>query len=211
MAQQLDLIRLHEVILNRFGRPDESMVKRLIERFDPHYPSRVRELNAELCQLLVYLQAPDAAAKTVALLEKAPTQEEQMHYAQVLRTLTAGWTPALRQTYFSWIARSGQYKGGNSLRGFMANIRRDAMAHLSDTDKAALKPILEYKGRHRGPGLLPRPIGRSSKNGPSMSLHPPSKPASRIVISIAAGRSLRRPSALPAIAATTRGAASAPT
>ena len=145
MARQLDLLRVYEVVLNRFGRPDESTAQRLIGRFDPHYPSRVRELNAELCQLLVYLQAPDAAAKTVALLEQAPTQEEQIHYAQALRTLKSGWTPALRQAYFTWISKSGQYKGGNSLRGFMANIRRDAIANLSEADKAALKPILDAK------------------------------------------------------------------
>ena len=131
--------------MNRFGRPDESTAHRLIARFDPHYPSRVRELNAELCQLLVYLRAPDAAAKTVKLLEQAPTQEEQIYYAQALRTLKTGWTPALRQAYFTWISKSGQYKGGNSLRGFMANIRRDAIANLSDADKAALKPILDAR------------------------------------------------------------------
>ena len=145
VARQLDLLRVYEVVLNRFGRPDESTANRLIARFDPHYPSRVRELNAELCQLLVYLQAPDAAAKTVALLAQAPTQEEQIHYAQALRTLKSGWTPALRQAYFTWIARSGQFKGGNSLRGFMANIRRSAIANLSDSEKAALKPILDAK------------------------------------------------------------------
>ena len=59
--------------------------QRLVRRFDPHYPARSRELNAELRQLLVYLQAPDAAAKTVALLEQAPTQEEQIDYARDLR------------------------------------------------------------------------------------------------------------------------------
>ena len=145
VAGQLDLLRVYEVVLNRFGHPDESTAHRLIGRFDPHYPSRVRELNAELCQLLVYLRAPDAAAKTVALLEQAPTQEEQIYYAQALRTLKSGWTPALRQAYLTWISKSGQYKGGNSLRGFMANIRRDAIANLSDADKAALKPILDAK------------------------------------------------------------------
>ena len=145
VPRQLDLLRLYEVVLNRFGRPDDSTVSRLIARFNPHYPSRVRELNAELCQLLVYLHAPDAAAKTVALLAQAPTQEEQMHYAQALRTLKSGWTPALRETYFKWISMSGQFKGGNSLRGFMANIRRDAIANLGDADKTALKTILEAR------------------------------------------------------------------
>ncbi len=145
LSTQLDLLRVYEVVLNRFGRPDESTVKRLTARLGPYYPSPVRELNADLCQLLVYLQAPDAAAKTVALLAHAPTQEEQIHYAGALRLLKAGWTPDLQQAYFNWIARSGQFKGGNSLRGFMANIRRSAIANLSDSEKAALKPILDAK------------------------------------------------------------------
>ncbi len=145
LSTQLDLLRVYEVVLNRFGRPDDATVKRLIGRLGPYYPSPVRELNADLCQLLVYLQAPDAAAKTLALLAQAPTQEEQIHYGEALRMLKAGWTPALRQAYFTWIARSGQFKGGNSLRGFMANIRRSAIANLSDSEKAALKPILDAK------------------------------------------------------------------
>jgi putative heme-binding domain-containing protein len=145
VAGQLDLLRLYQVVLNRFGRPDRAIEQRLIARVDPYYPSRVRELNAELCNLLVYLRAPDAAAKTVGLLEKAPTQEEQMHYAQALRTLDTGWTPTLRRAYFSWIATSGKYRGGNSLRGFMANIKRDAVANLSDSDKVELKPLLDAR------------------------------------------------------------------
>jgi putative heme-binding domain-containing protein len=143
--QQLDLLRVYQVVFNRFGRPDEAVVRRLIERFDPHYPAGDRDLNSELSQVLVYLQAPSAAAKTVALLERAPTQEEQIDYARNLRTLRAGWTLALRQAFFSWLGNARQFKGGNSLRGFIANIRRDAMANLSDQEKAELKPVLDTR------------------------------------------------------------------
>ena len=105
-AQQLDLLRVYQVVLNRFGRPDDATVARLVKRLDPHYPATSRELNAELAQLLVYLQAPDAAAKTIALLERAPTQEEQIDYARALRVLKTGWTPALRNAYFSWFPKA---------------------------------------------------------------------------------------------------------
>ncbi len=60
-----------------------------------------------------------------------------MQFATALRTLKKGWTPALLHDYFTWIAKAAQFKGGNSIRGFMANIRRDALANLSDSDKAA--------------------------------------------------------------------------
>ena len=95
--------------------------------------------------MLVYLQAPDAAAKTVALLGRAPTQEEQLEYARALRVLKAGWTPALRDAFFSWFPKAARFKGGNSLTGFIANIRRDAMANLDEAEKARLKPILEAR------------------------------------------------------------------
>ncbi len=140
---RLDLLRVYQVVFNRFGRPDDAIVKRIIGRLDPHYPAKSRELNAELAQVLVYLQAPDAAAKTVALLQKAPTQEEQIDYARALRVLDVGWTPELRAAYFSWFPKAGRYNGGNSFRGFMANIRRDAMARLSQGERQRLKPILE--------------------------------------------------------------------
>jgi putative heme-binding domain-containing protein len=90
----------------------------------------------------VYLQAPSAAAKTVALLERASTQEEQIEYARTLRALKAGWTPGLRRAYFSWFPKAATFKGGNSFPGFMRNIRRDAEANLSEADREQLKPIL---------------------------------------------------------------------
>ncbi len=133
---RLDLLRVYQVVLNRFGRPDDASVARLIGRLDPHYPAKTRELSIELAQLLVYLQAPDAAAKTVALLEHAPTQQEQIDYARTLRSLKAGWTPELRAAYFSWFPKAARFKGGNSFPGFMANIRRDAMANLSEAEQA---------------------------------------------------------------------------
>ena len=144
-GQKLDLLRVYQVVLNRFGRPDDTTVARLIQKLDPHYPAASRELNAELAQLLVYLQAPDAAAKTVALLSRALTQEEQLEYARDLRMLKTGWTPALRDAFFPWFAKAAQFKGGNSLRGFVGNIRRDAMANLDAAEKARLKPILDAR------------------------------------------------------------------
>jgi putative heme-binding domain-containing protein len=152
-ARRLDLLRVYQVVLNRFGRPDEATVARLTRRLDPHYPAPTRELNAELAQLVVYLEAPSAAAKTVALLERAPTQEEQLDYARDLRVLRSGWTPELRQAFLSWFPRAAQFKGGNSLPGFMKNIRRDALANLSESDKERFKPILEAPTAPTSPSI----------------------------------------------------------
>src|SRR5262249_18522860 len=54
-SERLDLLRVYAVLFNRLGWPDREMRGHLIRRFDPLFPAKGRELNAELCQLLVYL------------------------------------------------------------------------------------------------------------------------------------------------------------
>jgi putative heme-binding domain-containing protein len=145
VAQKLELLRVYGVLFARMGRPDDPMASRVIARFDPIFPTHGRELNAELCQLLVSLQDPGVAAKAMDLLAKAPTQEEQIDYARMLRVLKPGWTPELRQAYFSWYLKAANLKGGNSFSSFLENIKRDAVSTLSESEKADLKPILEAR------------------------------------------------------------------
>ncbi|MES1213714.1 MAG: c-type cytochrome, partial [Singulisphaera sp.] len=144
-ARQLDLIRVYQVVLNRFPRPDEAAIEKLTAKFNKRYPAKSRELNTELAQLQCFFQASDAAAKTIALLDKALTQEEQIQYASDLRVLTKGWTPELRKAYFAWFPKAAAYKGGNSFRGFINNIKKDAIAQLSDADKKEYEPIYDAK------------------------------------------------------------------
>jgi putative heme-binding domain-containing protein len=140
---KLDLLRVYAVLFNRLGKPDESTRHRLIARFDPLFPANGRELNADLCQLLVYLESPTVAAKSMQMIANAPTQEEQMEYAKSLRVLKVGWTPELRKRYFEWFLKAANFKGGASLRGFFRIMKNDAVATLTDKEKQELKPILD--------------------------------------------------------------------
>ena len=142
-AQRVDLLRIYGVLFNRMGWPDRAARGRLIQRLDPLYPAKGRELNAELCQLLVYLEAPGVATKTLKQLGQALTQEEQIEYAKSLRMLQTGWTPAQRAEYFAWYLKAANYKGGASLRGFLRRMKKDAVATLTDKEKAELRPVLE--------------------------------------------------------------------
>jgi putative heme-binding domain-containing protein len=127
------------------GPPDETTRQRTIARFDGHFPAGERFLDGELCQMLVFLQAPSVAEKAVRLMELAPTQEEQIEYARSLRKLKTGWTGELRKTYFSWFLKANQFSGGASFALFMANIKRDAVETLSVGEKTVLEPILQAK------------------------------------------------------------------
>ncbi len=143
-SEKLDLLRVYEVVLHRMGPIEPKAAERLAQWFIAAYPAPSRELNAELVQLLVFLQQPDTAARTISLLEQAPTQQEQIDYARALRLLKTGWTPELHRRFFAWLQqKAASYHGGNSFRGFMANIRRDALANLTDAERTELKPLLE--------------------------------------------------------------------
>jgi putative heme-binding domain-containing protein len=143
--QRLDLLRVFAILFVRMGPPDEAARQRTIALLDPHFPSNHRFLNAELCQMLVYLEAPGVAGKTLKLLAEAPTQEEQMEYAKSLRMLKTGWTMEERNKYFSWFLKAANFKGGASFGNFMKNIKNDAVATLTEEEKIALKPILEAR------------------------------------------------------------------
>ncbi len=161
--QRLDLLRVYAIFFNRFGPPDAESRSKAIARFDTKYPAKARELNADLCQLLVYLEAPGTAAKTLKLIAEAPTQEEQMEYAKSLRMLKTGWTPAGRKEYFSWYLKAANYKGGSSFRGFLRMMKDDAVTTLSAAEKAELKPILEANPETATVAVKPRPFVKKWK------------------------------------------------
>jgi putative heme-binding domain-containing protein len=162
--QRLDLLRIYAILFNRTGRPDEAARQKLLARFDPQFPAGGRELNAEFCQLLVYLEAPSVAAKAVKMMAEAPTQEEQMEYARALRVLKTGWSMPLREEYFTWFRKAANFKGGASIRGFLKLMKDDAVATLTPSDKAQLAPILEAAPLAAAPVVgKPRPFVKEWK------------------------------------------------
>lgn len=150
-GQQIELLRAYALTFIRLGQPDAATRQRMIGKFDPVFPARTRELNAELSQMLVYLEAPSAASKLVALLSRAPTQEEQLEYARALRVLKSGWTPGLRKQYFEWFLKAANFRGGASLQGFIRDIKNDALANLDEASREQLQPILAAKPEPKSP------------------------------------------------------------
>jgi putative heme-binding domain-containing protein len=157
-AGVLDLLRLYQLAFIRLGPPSESARKLVTERVDALVPaSSSKAILSESMKLLCALQAPSAAAKGVALMRKAPSQEEQMDYALSLRALKAGWTPKLREEYFGWFVKAAGYRGGHSFTGFVNNIKKEAIDTLSDDEKKTLKPILEASPKIDNPWVNAKP------------------------------------------------------
>ncbi|NIP95275.1 MAG: hypothetical protein GWO24_18245, partial [Akkermansiaceae bacterium] len=134
---------------------------------NPLYPAKTDALNRELVAMLVYLEAPDVVAKTVPLMSQEAVgleeiefdddllrrsggyggtflnqkannpQRQQIHYAYALKNVSEGWTPALRKQYFTWFAKSRNFKGGASFGGFIENFRKESLARITDEKERA--------------------------------------------------------------------------
>jgi putative heme-binding domain-containing protein len=166
--QQLELLRAYQLVFIRMGQPDEKTMARLAKKFDAYYPAKTDPLNRELCTLLVYLESPTAASKTIALMrqesKKVDAAEmaellarnpgyggtvaallangvdlQKLHYAFVLRNLRKGWTLDERKYYFGWLSEARKRTGGASYQGFINNIEKEAFDNATDTERLAIE------------------------------------------------------------------------
>ncbi len=159
-SQKLQLLRSYSLILIRTAPASKATAQTVRERFANHYPSSSKLLNRELSRLLIAVEEPTVAAKTMELLTKARTQEEQIHYVFSLRSLNSGWTSELRRNYFQWFLDAASFKGGNSFSRFLQNIRNEAIEKLPPGDRAALATVLAQPIQPKDPyeNLKARPL-----------------------------------------------------
>ncbi len=145
-------IRDYYLALCRFGEPDNALRQKLIAKLSPLFPTGESWLDVDLCEVLAFLGDAAFLPKAIAILEAAPTQEEQIAHAKSLRFARTGWTPELRERYFKWVClRAPTYTGGANFQLYLKDIRRDAEAGLTDPEKVALKPILDAKPDVKAP------------------------------------------------------------
>ena len=128
-TQLLAWLRAHSLIFTRGGSPaaPEKIAKRLL----PLYPSGDNLTDRDLTELLIYLGEPSVVPTALQLMASAKDDHTELtnegvlarnsRYASaarathqsrpnlqqysllfLLRNAKAGWTPELRQTYFSW-------------------------------------------------------------------------------------------------------------
>ena len=174
-TQQLEKLRLIEVSFSRNGKPSPDVTKMAMEKLSAAYPSKSERVNRELCQVLTFLEVPGTATKTLALIDAAVTQEQQMAYLFPLRNLATGWTPAQRTHFFTtlnsypdpsaahdptvtrWFDEAGRpYGDGNSFRKQLDLIRKEAAATLSTDEKvqfAALISVSSVTGHTGRPAV----------------------------------------------------------
>jgi len=125
--QKLAHARLAQIVLHRYGKPDAAGLAALTAQYDAAYPAADFELNWILTETLAFLQSPTLAAKGMALVAAAGSQEPEMEFMRSLRMLKAGWTPALREQQLNWFVKAASYRGGSSFVKFIEFIRNDSL------------------------------------------------------------------------------------
>ena len=75
------------------------------------------------------LRNPQYGLDIAKMLEKVPPLQ-QTFYAVMLSRADAGWTPELRNKYFTWFANGFKFQGGRSYIGFIDRARKLALAHV---------------------------------------------------------------------------------
>ena len=143
--QRLGQARILQIVLNRFGNPDDATAAKIIAQLDAAYPADSFEENWLLTELMGHLQAPSAAAKGMALIKDAVGQEPQIEYARSLRFLKKGWTTDLRKQQLEWFLTAANFKGGASFAKFIEFIRNDSLATFTDAEKAELADLINKK------------------------------------------------------------------
>jgi len=142
--QTLEAIRVMSLAIVRLGKPGQQQADKLTAALDRMYPALSDTVNRELCRSLVYFESPTVVTKTMELLKKALTQEDQMYYVFILRNMKAGWTEADRKGYFSWLSTAHEkYKGGASFGGFLENIKADALQTMTPAEQVQLADVIE--------------------------------------------------------------------
>jgi hypothetical protein len=92
------------------------------------------------------LNAPDIVARLLDAIDRAPSQEEQMHYALCLRVLDMNlWTQSQRERYVRWFAAAVAAGGGVTYGEYLNGIRSQALERLAPEALDRLASILKQK------------------------------------------------------------------
>jgi len=150
-SRQIDIMRAIELVILRMGTPEPATTQKVIAYLDPHYPAKTNRLNRNLSKLLVYLEAPGAVDKTLALLANAKDDASEKTASQssdlILRNPQYGMDiagmlsriPPAQQTYLATVLM-------NAKTGWTSDSREKYFAWF--------KKAFEFKGGNSYVGFV---------------------------------------------------------
>lgn len=134
----LGLLRIYAITFTRQGMPSGGERAKIDKRLSGIFPHAHVNVNRELCELLVFLQSPEVLSKTLKLLNDAPTQEEQVHYATTLAHIRQGWTIAQRRQILDWLQEARRFPGGKLVNQTVQNLIISYRSSLTEKELESL-------------------------------------------------------------------------
>ena len=176
---QQDRQRVFQVAFSRHGRPDDATAARLGKEAAARLPSGNDASDRQLAQLAIFLGEPSAPARVLHAMKVAQPgpavvadpevlarhpgygkaaaaamavtpSSTRIGLAVYLSRATVGWTPELRTQYFAFLDELALAEGGNSLKGFVRNIRKESLALVPAAERTAFET--------KAPVVKPTPI-----------------------------------------------------
>jgi putative heme-binding domain-containing protein len=140
--QRLAALRALGVSIARHGDPEPEARARLLAWLEPLYPAGTRELNQELCRLLVRLGSTRVVAKSLPLLSAAQSGEDLLFYPLHLRYVREGWTLGQRRAVFEALNRAEKLNGASTYFKTLQDTRSELAADLPPDQAGILAALI---------------------------------------------------------------------
>lgn len=140
--QRLGSLRTLSVTLARLGDPTAEEQSRLLAWLEPLYPAATREMNQELCRLLLRLGSKQVLAKTLPMLRDATASEDLIFYPMHLRYLKDGWSLESKRIVFEALNRAEKHNGASTYFKSISDTRSELAAALSTEEMTKLAEMV---------------------------------------------------------------------
>ncbi len=133
-------LRTLSVTLARLS--DSADMQRLLAWLEPLYPAKTREMNQELCRLLIRLGSSQVLAKTLPMLRDATASEDLVFYPLHLRYLKEGWSLEAKRIVFEALNRAEKLNGASTYFKSISDTRSELAAALSTEEMSKLAEVI---------------------------------------------------------------------
>lgn len=140
--QKLATLRTLSITLARLGGPTAEEQTRLLAWLEPLYPAATREMNQELCRLLIRLGSKQVLAKTLPMLRDATASEDLIFYPMHLRYLKDGWSLESKRVVFEALNRAEKLNGASTYFKSISDTRSELAAALSTEEMSKLAEVV---------------------------------------------------------------------
>ncbi len=142
----IDLLRVFELAVSRGGLK-RADVPTLSATLAEEFPAGESRINRELARLIAYFEEPAALPRMIEYLKSDASDTDKLQVALHLRYITTGWQGNDRIALLRYFDRAQLLEGGNSVIGYIENVRRDFCKTLPKSERdLVLKDALQMPG-----------------------------------------------------------------